>query len=243
MKYWFLGLPFLLCATVNEPLNITLFSGYRNDRIHWHANEGSIFSEQYRDVEFWQNGLRLKCIYRDLSFDILGSYSAFGKGEVFQKKANGETQKIETRGWAADAIGHFGYAVNLTPDRVYQVVLTPLLGYSGYFERQFSNHTFKMDWYGFMLGALFSIKPGNRSAFDVGYTYHFLHSKVRIPEKFAGGNKGHTGWFEMDYFVDCDWRLGLGSSVHYFFTRVLEEEKFKLRWTGISGWVQISRNL
>ena len=63
MKFWH----FCFCvapifATVNEPLRIELFSGYRNDRLHWHLQEGGTgtlnYSEKYRDLQFWENGLR-----------------------------------------------------------------------------------------------------------------------------------------------------------------------------------------
>src|SRR5579864_9831520 len=101
VRYILLCLCFLtLRATVNEPFRWEVFSGYRNDRIHQHT---PILSEIYRDVEFWENGLVLKAIHRDLAFFLKGSYSA-----------------LITHGWAADVAGYFGYAVNLTTDRTYK---------------------------------------------------------------------------------------------------------------------------
>jgi hypothetical protein len=68
----------------------------------------------------------------------------------------------------------------------------------------------------------------------------------------SSGNKGHTGWAQMDYVLNCFWKTGIGAQMHYFSTRVVsgtvrivEEEKlgqkFKLRNTSISAWAQISR--
>ncbi|MES2273480.1 MAG: hypothetical protein V4487_04760, partial [Chlamydiota bacterium] len=78
--FFFLAAPLL--ATVNEPWRWELFTGYRNDRIHWHLQESEggalTYSELYRDVEFWENGLTLKTIYRDLSFLLRGAYGTFG---------------------------------------------------------------------------------------------------------------------------------------------------------------------
>ena len=93
MKFYSLLLFCLpLAATVNEPLRVEVFSGYRNDRIHWHLQQGGegtlFYSEIYRDVEFWENGLMLKAIHRDLSFFLKGSYGTFGRGTIFQRYAN-----------------------------------------------------------------------------------------------------------------------------------------------------------
>ena len=86
----FLGifaLPFFLLATVNEPLRGEFFSGYRNDRIHWHlqtpGNGVLTYSELYRDVQFWDNGLALRTVSRDLLFFLSGNYAAFGRGALF----------------------------------------------------------------------------------------------------------------------------------------------------------------
>ena len=150
MKFWH----FCFCvapifATVNEPLRIELFSGYRNDRLHWHLQEGGTgtlnYSEKYRDLQFWENGLRWKVIHRDLVFSIQGSHAAFGMGSLFQNYTtlnftpNPVHFRFQTHGWAADASGYFSYAVNLTSDRTYKVIFLPLIGYSGHFEQIWQN--------------------------------------------------------------------------------------------------------
>src|SRR3989344_8786510 len=138
--------PLALFSTVNEPLRCELFSGYRNDRLHWHLQEpaegGALtYSELYRDLQFWENGLSLKVIHRDLTFYLRGSYSACGRGPLFQRYANLSFTSeqpnftFSPQGWAVDATGFFGYAVNLTADRTYKVILIPILGYSGHFMR------------------------------------------------------------------------------------------------------------
>src|SRR5579864_2924310 len=167
------------------------------------------------------NGLVLKAIHRDLAFFLKGSYSA-----------------LITHGWAADVAGYFGYAVNLTTDRTYKVILTPLLGYGANFEQldQLPGF-FHLVWNGVFLGGGFTIEPGSRLVFDTGYTYHFMHNRVHTEtiRTSSHGNKGHTGWAQMDWKLDSFWRFGLGAQIHYFFTRVVDatenqmEEKFKLR--------------
>jgi hypothetical protein len=208
-------------------------------------------------------------------------------------------------GWASDVGGYFGYAVNLTADRTYKVILIPLLGYSAHFERLKRGGTpapyvssnvvgadfFEMTsslpsqlhltWYGFALGGAFQIEPGGRFVLQAGYTYHWLRcrfkshyenlvslfdagpvlvsdatTKTKVKSS-AGHNLGHTGWAQIDYLFSRLWRLGLGAQIHYFSTRVVdasvrndgngavstELEKLKLRWTPISGWVQVSREI
>lgn len=213
---WLFALP--LAATVNEPLRCELFSGYRNDRLHWHLQDGGSgllnYSEIYRDVEFWENGLSFKAIHRDLVFFLCGNYGAFGKGSLFQRNENLPfTQdslrfRFDTSGWAADASGYFSYAVNLTADRTYQVILLPLIGYSAHFERlrrndgrpqllessnavgadAFAVHSslpgsLHSTWYGFFAGAGFSIAPGGRLHFNGGYSYHWLNERFKAQFK------------------------------------------------------------
>ena len=145
MRIWIFSLlAFSLFATVNEPFRWEFLSGYRNDRLHWHLQTGGTgllnTSEIYRDVQFWENGLTIKTINRDLVIFLCGSYGAFGKGTVFERYANlpftsDEPQfRFATSGWAADTTGYFGYAVNLTTDRTYKVIFIPLVGYSAHFE-------------------------------------------------------------------------------------------------------------
>lgn len=215
MKFYSLLFFFLpLAATVNEPLSVEMFSGYRNDRIHWHLQEGGegilFYSELYRDVEFWENGLTFKAIHRDLSFFLRGSYAAFGKGNVFQRYANQsfatDQPKFhgDTKGWAADGSGYFGYAANLTADRTYKMIVTPLIGYSAHFERlkregivpspwvssdavgaaSYSMNStlpseLHMAWYGFLFGLGVTLEPGNRVIFDAGYSYHLLNVRFK----------------------------------------------------------------
>lgn len=288
-KLFFLLITTGLFATVNEPLRCELFSGYRNDRIHWHLQDpgegGALkYSELYRDIQYWENGLVFKVIHRDLTFFLRGSYGTFGQGTLFQRYANLDFSpdqphfRFSTDGWTADAVGYFGYSVNLTADRTYKFILTPLLGYSAYFEQLdrkngyasvvvdgFNSNlpgVFRLVWNGFFLGPGFLIEPGGRLIFNAGYTFHFIHNRVhtRVENSLvtqsiktsSGNNRGHTGWAQMDYLLNCGWRMGIGGQIHYFSTRVVDaniqqrnsgdfSEKFKLRWTSISAWGQISR--
>jgi hypothetical protein len=209
VKAFFLLLPLVLFATVNEPMRCEFFSGYRNDRIHWHLQQpgegGALtYSEKYRDLQFWENGLVFKSIHRDLVFYARGSYAAFGKGTLFQHYANLSFTselpqfRFDTHGWAADTVGYFGYAVNLTADRTYKVIFIPLLGYSAHFERlsrkegrpdPLESSAFTMrsslpqqlhqTWYGVLLGGGFQIEPGGRFVLQAGYSYHFLHFALK----------------------------------------------------------------
>ena len=255
-----------LFATVNEPLRFELFSGYRNDRIHWHLQEpgegGAVtYSELYRDIEYWENGLALKVIHRDLTFFLRGAYGTFGKGTLFGKIPGQTNTPLGTEGWTADGSGYFGYAVNLTADRTYKVILTPLIGYSVHFE-QLDPRAFRVVWNGFLFGGGFTIEPGGRLIFNVGYAYNILHNRVHT--KFVGstpfhslktdtrGNMGQTGWAQMDWVLPRYWRIGIGGLINYFSTSVVDAhieqtlagditQKFKLRWTSFSAWLELGR--
>lgn len=233
-----------LFATVNEPLRCEVFSGYRNNRIHWHlVNDGKIsYSKLYRDIEYWETGLVLKVIHRDLTFFLRGAYGTLGKH------------------WTADATGYAGYAVNLTADRTYKVILTPLIGYSGHFET-LHPEDFRLVWNGFLFGAGLTVEPGGRLVFNLGYAYNILSNKVHTKldsdlfssmKTSSPGNMGQSGWAQMDYILTRFWRMGIGAQINYFSSRVVDahvqqieganiKQMFKMRWTAVSGWLQISR--
>ncbi len=204
MKRLLLLLPFALLATVNEPFCWELSSGYRTDEIHWHSSQdasSSMYTEKYDNVQFWENALSFRVIHRDLMFFIAGGYSAFGNGTLQQQFTGlpftNDTPQFNftTNGFAADGTGYFGYAVNLTADRTYKVLLIPLFGFSGHFAKlnrrgtsvvetssyQMSStlpKSLEQTWYGIYLGAGVRIQPVGRLIFDVGYAYHWLHAKL-----------------------------------------------------------------
>jgi hypothetical protein len=265
MRFFLLLLTSSLFATVNEPLRFEVFSGYRNDRIHWHLQEFGddnpvTYSELYRDVQFWENGLVLKVVHRDLTFFLRGAYGTFGSGTLIEKPTDLPQSRFDTNGWTADGSGYFGYAVNLTADRTYKVILTPLIGYSGHFEH-LQPRDFRLSWNGFLFGGSFTIQPGGHLAFNVGYAYNIIHNNVhakfnngtyRSMKTNSDGNMGQSGWAQMDFLLRNFWRIGLGGQINYFSSRVVDatirqlaagdmQQKFKLRETSVSGWGQISR--
>lgn len=68
-----------------------------------------------------------------------------------------------------------------------------------------------------------------------------------------GGNLAHTEWGRIDYLLSKSWRIGLEGQVQYFSSRMLDAEmkdkstskhvsqKFKARWTAISGVFIVAR--
>ena len=251
MKYLFALFPLLAFATVNEPLRLEWLTGYRTDNIHWHATQdasGALYDEDYPNVQFWENLLSFHVIYRDLTFFLSGGYSTFGRGTLTQRFNSAPTFTFNTSGFAADGTGYFGYAVNLTADRVYKVLLIPLVGFSGHFVELDRNGSasdgtqtstmpkhLEQTWYGFYLGGSFRVQPVGRLVFDVGYAYHFLHAKLssHFQEEFAtftqasslrassGGNHGHSGWAKLECIANAAWRVGAAATINYFPSNVL----------------------
>ncbi|HSX37408.1 MAG TPA: hypothetical protein VLE95_01085 [Chlamydiales bacterium] len=215
MRCFYLFFALSAFATVNEPFRWEIFSGYRNDSLHWHLQTGGSgalnTSAIYRDVQFWENGLNIQTINRDLAFYLCASYGAIGGGgTVFNRYANlpfasNEPEfRFTPNGWTADTSGYFGYAVNLTADRTYKVILIPLFGYSAHVEhiRAKDGHpdpllstdaigadfytmsaslpgACHLTWYGIFLGAGFKVEPGGRLILSGGYSYHWLHARFR----------------------------------------------------------------
>ncbi len=66
-------------------------------------------------------------------------------------------------------------------------------------------------------------------------------------------NLAHTGWARMDYTLSKAWRIGLETQIKYFGSRILDavikneatsertKQKFKARWTAVSGAFMLSR--
>jgi hypothetical protein len=201
-------------ATVNEPFRFELLSGYRNDHLHWHletGGSGTLTQTQItRDALVWENGLTIRTIYRDLVLFLGGSYGAFGKGRMEVRYADLSFAtdqphfRFRTHGWAANTSGYFGYAINLTADRTYKVLLIPLFGFTADFEH-FENsgakpapwestdavgatsytmsaggpNSIHSTWYGAFIGAAFQIEPGGPVNLRGGYCYNWLHALFR----------------------------------------------------------------
>lgn len=218
-----------LVATVNEPMRWEWLTGYRTDHFHWYLKKegNTVSSEKISHLQSWENALQFRAIHRDLFVLARGAY-AFGKAKLS----------------ASEILGSFGYAVNLTPDRTYKVVLIPFIGYGADFEWFSGMH---MSWFGPYIGGFFLVEPGEQLQFEAGYAYHrdhlrFNFQKIKIKD---GRNLEHSGWIRMDYLVNSTFRIGLYAQVEYFCSRVLEAAhglgKFKMRWTPLSGGVVIAQ--
>ncbi len=283
-------------------------TGYRNDDLHWHlVNPGDgdelTYSERFRNLQFWENALAIRVIYRDIAVFVRGA-GAFGNGPLKQSFANlpftSEEPRLNfsTGIWTMEGWGYFGYAVNLTADRLYKVILVPFVGCSVNYEHldRHGSHTAtgtavnadtyamtsmlpgaeKITTYGPLLGGFFLIQPRGYLQFEAGYAYHRLHLrfKTRIETETSlfnagtllsqssasdtltvkdGSNLGHSGWIRLDALPTLDWRCGLFAQIQYFASRVLDvtlqdktnntstPQKYKARWTAISGGATLSR--
>lgn len=234
-----LFLPLALFATVNDPFEIRLSSGYRADHIHWH--QGEVYSEEYKLIQFWENDLGFRVVYRDLLVKLQGGYSAFGTGTMLQRPSE---EQFSTNGWAADGLGLVGYTVELTPDRTYKVLFIPLGGFSGHYET-LNPKDYNQTWYGFFLGGGFRFEPSGPLLFDIGYAYNWLHlcAKEHYTLVNGWGSHGHTGWAEIDYRFAKLWSIGLTGNINYFFSPHEGADQFKIRFTNVSGLVTLSREL
>lgn len=235
----------LLMGSVNEPMRWEYLTGYRIDHLHWHLQKGGspTYNQVIRDLQFWENSVAIRTIYRDIALYATASYGAFGSGS-----------------WPFDGWGYLGYSVNLTADRVYKVILIPFAGYGANVLKIHQEH---MCWYGPLFGGSFLIEPGGRLQFEAGYAYHRLF--LRFSSKFGAGetdklkvkdsaNLAHSGWARMDYLLPKAWRIGLAGAIQYSASRVLDckvkntlthqktEEKFRARWTAVSGFFAIARD-
>lgn len=74
--------------------------------------------------------------------------------------------------------------------------------------------------------------------------------KIKVKD---GANLAHTGWGRMDYIISNAWRIGLEAQIQYFGSRILDavikndttavrsSQKFKARWTAVTGAFMLSR--
>jgi len=196
-----------LCGSVNEPIRWEWQTGYRNDIFHWHlkqfsAPEKTVYSERFRDLQFWVNSLTVRAIHRDIAIFARCSYGALGKGELKQKYSSLSFAQdpiifhSKPSSWNFDSWGFLGYAVDLTAGRNYHVILVPLIGYGLNAELMHGNgpHDSKSEsvlfssellseertsWFGPLFGSQVIIQPGGSLQFEAGYAYHRLHLRFR----------------------------------------------------------------
>ncbi len=299
-----------LFGSVNEPMRWEWQTGYRNDDLHWHLeNPGDAseltYSEHYRNLQFWENALTVKVIYRSIAVFVRGA-GAFGYGPMKQRfsdldfTAEEPQLRFDTGAWTMEGWGYFGYAVNLTADRLYKVILVPFVGANVNYEQlsRRGSHTSdgeaagatadtyslestlpgseETTLYGPLMGAFFLVQPGGPMQLEAGYAYRRQHLRFKTKiqtdvslfsgnnllstteklESFRskdGSNIGQMGWARLDFLLSREWRLGLFAQIQYFTSRVLNvtlrnkttnediPQKFKIRWTAISGEFTVSR--
>lgn len=135
-----------LWASFSEQVRLQYSTGYRNDQFHWHMQDPGdggklLYSEAYKNLQFWENALSLTVYHRDIYFFLSGSYAAFEQGGSVRQRygelayaSNQPRFTFTPNGWAADGSGHFGYCINLTDGRLYKVILVPFLGGSVHYE-------------------------------------------------------------------------------------------------------------
>lgn len=302
-RLWILGLlpNALALASVNDTIRYEWMTGYRNDTMHWHLIDGHnlVYTEKARDLQFWENSLALRAIYRDIAFFARGSFGAFGSGPMKQRFTNlsftsdSPTFHWNAKAWNADGWGYFGYSVNLTEDRTYQVILIPMIGYGVDYENLHRSGSQEMSgeanppdvsysmtstlpghermcWFGPLFGGVVVIQPSEPMRFETGYAYHRMHlrfdTKRLVQETLSesssesfdkikvkdGANLSHSGWARIEYQSGA-WRTGLEAQIQYYASRILNasikdeetsvksSQKFKARWTAVSGLLSLSR--
>jgi len=220
-RLFFLLFSTSLFASINEPLSIELGTGYREDRlklrIHLPGSPSSIiYEEKYNHLRFIQSEMTLQKIHRDMFFYANGAFGALGSGGSIQgqiplKFSSDQLRfKYDTSAIAGNVLGSFGYFVDLTPGRYYQVALAPLFGYCYYYEKverknpspnpqtgstfnpqesysvssSFTNKDLTTEWNGFFVGVNLVAKPASNTTFDVFYAYHFLEFRQRVNSQF-----------------------------------------------------------
>ncbi len=209
MKLFFLFLaPLFLFATIIEPYTLDFSTGYREDTLRFRLfNPGDdstrIYQDKYKGLRFLQTELTVRKVQRDIYLWANGGFSCIGSGDFSQSSlhildiSNPPSYTFGSRGWAAHAMGLFGYCVNLTPGRYYRVAFTPCAGYEGYWQKMKpkdpspnpatvttiggeSEISSSQDpdtyfrWNGFIVGGNIQILPGNGALFDLFYGYNFL---------------------------------------------------------------------
>jgi len=209
MKFLFFLFPICLFGSVCVPFTMDLKTGYRQDhiRIKTVLPGENLAREKYKNVRFYQTDLTMRTIQRDIYLLLNGGYGALGKGEAFVNPYPLDFTSVPTsfalctEGNSYHVKGIFGYGVNLTPERYYRVVLTPLVGYGAiwqYLKRKdpspnpftASNapgqtNTFSLSinesddnlytsWRGFIVGGNLWITPGGPFSLRLDYGYHFM---------------------------------------------------------------------
>ncbi|PIS00250.1 MAG: hypothetical protein COT84_08580 [Chlamydiae bacterium CG10_big_fil_rev_8_21_14_0_10_35_9] len=198
-------------ATITTPFEMTLATGYRQDHLKWRLQEPgdpstTTYREDYSNLKFIQTELTLKKITRDLYFYVNGGYGAIGSDTMRQSgfdlsfTTDPVSFQFNTDAEAFSGEGVLGYVAELTPDRYYEVNITPLFGFSIQYEKikrknptpdpyvssnisgadfftvnsTLSEQDLKQKWYGIFIGFDFFANPRGVFNLGFGYRYHWL---------------------------------------------------------------------
>ncbi len=270
MKKWpflFFLLSHPLFATLSIPFTMDIGEGYREDHLKLHlelpATPGTSYEERYDPLRFAQTEITFRTVQRDIY--LLGNfgYGAFGTTRAkqgpfylsFASDAN-PTFHFDTTADAFNAMGIFGYQVDLTPGRHYTVAFTPLFGYSWYYDQirrkgtsphpltgsfgvgetysmtsNVSNKDLTTQWNGFFIGADLQIYPGGRVTFNVMYAYHFMSLRQTI--QFSNDVQTFSsGVLASD--IETQWKVKVKTSGNHGHLGILKAEyAFSQHWGGI----------
>lgn len=212
-----------LAATIVVPWTVELDTGYQEDHFNWRIQDKGnpsteLIGEKYSDIKFWSSRLRLYTVYRDLYVSVNFDYGVFGKGKLDQQSVAGSETTTNPR-FNFTTTGHNylakitgGYQCNLTPMRYYQVILTPIFGYSLSYEKlrrkpeqvEYNTATLEIDsnpgepltmhWSGPFAGVEIIMNPSGPFHYEIGYAYNWLYvhqsifSQIRVKNFDSGGD-------------------------------------------------------
>lgn len=215
-----IAVPSLLFAGTNsEPFTMELATGYRQDSLNCKTytdtdEEYLVYQERYKCVKYWQTELTLRSINSDIYFMVNGGFAGFGRGRLNQNIDNFSTMHStasfhgRSTGYDGSVYGVLGYQVNLLEGRIGKFIITPLIGYRGYWERidKHSSYTTTVQvnegddyyllnleptskrldetWYAPIVGLDVSIEPGSKWIFEFNYLFHWLRMNHKSFSKY-----------------------------------------------------------
>lgn len=190
--------PCLLVATIWTPFSLKLRTGYRQDYIQRKVSltETLWTKEVVPHLPLLYIEAEGELIYRDIYFCVQGGWGGLGKGKskiypldslsYFDLSSCYSFTEAQTYNLEAA----LGMCANLTPERHYQVVLIPHLGYQGLLEflspsiyldvpssttvLSILREKTKLTWQGIFLGAILWFSLRGPFTGKLGYSYHWL---------------------------------------------------------------------
>lgn len=213
-----------------------------------------VYEEDYQNIRFFSTRLQFESIYRGIYSSLHATLGFLGDGTLEQQYAPPRQSNLNAYlfrvgpSFFTETEVDFGFLAHLTPQRRYQIMLGPYVGFLYFYEtftrktalqmneetQSFLQSPFRLQRWGVLLGPALFFFPYPNLRIRARYGYGFLSQKQTLNAEFLlnqgaismqnrlritlHGAHEHVGQLSISGKVSKSVSLGISSRLGYFFT-------------------------